>query len=169
MRSFVIFVLLINKNKFTTMDMNTNVLGNEPLTLSEDTLSHINRAQKWTKFLSILGFIGLGILILAGVAMIVMGLLLGTQINEMSSFPFAIMGVVYLILGAVSFVPTLYLYKFSENGGTLVNYRRQDKVEETFRYLGKYYQFVGIMTIVVIAVYLLAIPVVLLFGIYASH
>ncbi len=86
--------------------------------------------------------------------MIVMGLFLGTQVDEIS-FPFAIMGVVYLILGAVGFVPTLYLYKFSENGGKLVNYRSQDKVEETFRYLGKYYQFVGIMTIVILAVYLL--------------
>ncbi len=165
MRSFVIFVLAINKNKFTTMDMNTNVLGHEPLTLSEKALSHLNTARKWSKFLAIYGFINCGFIIIMGIGMFGMQVIFNLQKEVSLPFPlFIVIGIIYIILGVVCFFPSLYLYKFSNNAGNLVNFRNQNRVDETFNYLAKFYKFVGIFVIITLALYLVALPFIIFFN-----
>ncbi len=165
MRSFVIFVLSFDKNRFTTMDTDTNVLGNEQLTLSEKALSHLNTARKWSMFLSIYGFIQCGLIILGGIGMFGMQFLFSFQKEISLPFPiFAIMGIMYLILGVICFFPSLYLYKFSDNAGKLVNYRNQESVNITFQYLGNFYKFMGIIVIITLAIYLISIPLFFIFS-----
>ncbi len=80
-------------------------------------------------------------------------------------FPlFIVIGIIYIILGVVCFFPSLYLYKFSNNAGNLVNFRNQNRVDETFNYLAKFYKFVGIFVIITLALYLVALPFIIFFN-----
>lgn len=125
----------------------------EQLILSEQSISYLRVTQKWVKFLAILSFIGLGILFLAAIGLLISGLFIG-NLTEVS-FVLPILGFLYLILAGINFVPTWYLYKFSSNLEKMLNFRDNLKMEEAFRYLMAYYRFIGIMTIVILGIYLI--------------
>lgn len=134
------------------------------LQLTETSLGYLNTTRKWTLFFAVLGFIGCGILLLAGIAMIVMGFFAGGMNKEVSAtMPFGVLGITYLILGAVSFVPSYYLLKFSNSAKKLCQYKVQEYVDATFLKLKSYYKILGIMTIVMFSLYIIAIPLFIVF------
>lgn len=149
-------------NFILSMNTSNNSAVPQPLLLSEKALGYLNTTRKWTKFLAILSFIGLGILLLLGMGFIFGGFFLGSD-NE-SPFPLVFLGLVYLILVAVNIIPSWYLFSFSKNLDKMQNYRDSLKVEEAFRNLMAYYRFMGIMTIVVFGIYLIFMIIALIVG-----
>lgn len=112
---------------------------------------------KWAKFLSIIGFIGIGLMFLAGIVMIVAGAALSSFSNEYSRSPVGagMVGFIYIIMTVLYFFPVLYLFKSAvglKNG--IIN---NDEITLTdgFQNLKSHYKFIGIMMIVVLSLYAL--------------
>lgn len=130
------------------------------IVITEEIKEYLLVSAKWSKFIAIIGFIGLGIMILFGFLMMI-GLPLFHRPN--TSFPVTVpavlYGLLYIILGVVSFLPVLYLYRFavSMKEGVL----RNDEYEMTngFLNLKKMTKFTGIMTIVILGLYALMIVI----------
>jgi hypothetical protein len=108
----------------------------------------------WALFLAILFFIFVG---LAVFAMISGGLLLADQIGGKSSLGLTVLMLVYAL---VLFLPGWFYYKFATltkqalaNGSTL-------QMEEGFLNLKRYYRYIGILVIFVLALYVLLFFVV---------
>lgn len=145
------------------MNNSLSTFPSEQLILSENAIGYLRTTSKWAKFLAILNFIFLGLLFLAALFMIIVGLFIENKTG--GPFPLIFMGLLYLIIIGISIVPALYLFKFAINAEKMVALRDNLKTEIAFRYLMSYYRFMGILTIIILGIYLIAIIIGLIIGI----
>ncbi len=135
--------------------MNTNE-GREAkaMELSAQSVIYLNDTRKWTLFFSILGFIFMGIMILGVIFM----LTIFGSMSPMAS-PASGMGVMlaffYLALGALYFFPIYYLFKFSTHSKNAIYSENSEQIELAFKFLRLHYKFIGILTIIILAIYVL--------------
>lgn len=121
--------------------------------IGQDTLNILNTTRKWTMFLAILGFIGIGVLLGAGV---VAGLFLSVfnTVDTNLGFPESLIIIIVIVLALISFFPVLYLFRFSKHTTEAVRTHDKEKLHEAFWNLKAYYVYVGILIIVVLVLYL---------------
>lgn len=147
------------------MENTENKEQNETSFTSNSAINeYLIATSKWGKFLAIMGYIGMGILILIAILMM-FGL---SSLGKVSGikFPVALMGFVYIILAVVYYFPVNYLYKFSVRIKKGLNTKDLPTIESGFRNLKSLFKFMGILTIVIISIYglllIIAVPVMLL-------
>ena len=117
-------------------------------------------SAKWAKFLAIIAFVFLGLLTLLGILMLVMpsmlphGSMTVPMVHLGKAF-FVLYGMFMLIISIINFIPTYYLYQFAVRTRTAVVSNNETVMTESLEWLKKRFKFMGIMTIVVICVYVL--------------
>ena len=139
----------------------------EFMMLSPNSMKYLVATRKWALFLAIIGFIGLGIMILAAIFMMAFSTTYSAFPG--SGIPFVFIGFLYLIISVVYFFPVYYLLKFSTNMKKAVLLKNEITLEEAFRFLKNHYQFVGILMIIIISLYLLIIMGAMVAGIAAAY
>lgn len=125
------------------------------LTISESAMNYLTETGKWTKFLSILGFIFIGLIVF-------MALFLGTILSsltggQMDNWPNGMQGLfggLYLIMGIVYFFPTFYLWKFSQKLKLAISTQNSNELNAAFSNQKSFYKFWGIFIIVAIGIYI---------------
>lgn len=126
---------------------------------------------KWAKFLSIIGFILCGLIILFGIFFgSIMGALSGmgggeNPYGEMGPGAGAIGGiaaVLYIIIAVIYFFPTLYLFQSASKVRLALDTNDQEALNTGFMKLKACFRFIGILTIILLCFYALAIIVALL-------
>ncbi|MBL7852661.1 MAG: hypothetical protein JNN04_17285 [Cyclobacteriaceae bacterium] len=123
--------------------------------LNREALRSLYEAGGWATFLAILGFIMMGFLLIAG---IFMGAIFSNLPNsEALPFPAELFTVFYLLIAVVYFFPIYYLFKFANLARSGIQQRDSSRLSSSIQYLKSHYKFVGILTIVGIAMYLLFI------------
>lgn len=128
----------------------------------------LQSAGKWGKFLAILGFVFMGLMVFGGFVMSIVFLVMPGDIAGEMPFPPFLFGLIYLLMGAIYFLPILYLYRFSSNINKAVLSKNQDQLAVAFTNLKAHYRFIGIFTIVLFALYLLAFIIMMFVGIFAG-
>lgn len=128
---------------------------NSELKLTNESLGYLNETRKWTMFFAILGFIGIGFLAIAFIIMAIIGTV-GGAMGNMESAIFGVLAVLYLVIGVLYFFPVLYLLKFSTNMKTAIEQTKQNNLVSAFEYLKSHYKFLGIFTIAIFGLYLVA-------------
>jgi len=121
--------------------------------LEEGTLRDLDTTRKWSMFMAILGFIAVGILIIVG---LVAGVFLSVFKTEQTASWGIIPASVVLGFSIIYFFPILCLYSFSKHAGHAVRELDKDHLRKAFKYLKRYFIYVGIVAIVVLAFYLIA-------------
>jgi hypothetical protein len=127
-----------------------------PLIITDEIKENLKTISIWSKFLSILGFVGIGLMFIAGIVIIIAGAFIDNLSNEVP-FSFTLIGVLYIILDVVYFFPTYYLFKSAIKLSSALNENNQEELNDGFKYLKGLYKFAGISTIVIIAFYILAV------------
>lgn len=131
--------------------LDDNISENHALQLNSTMMGFLSETAKWAKFLSILGFIGIGLMVLGAFSMSVF--LSSTD----SQMPFAgnsmIIVAIYLGLSILYFFPVLYLYKFSNHTKTAINQKNNYALQDSLMNLKSHYKFMGISAIVIIVMY----------------
>lgn len=124
------------------------------LELSGNAINDLNSISKWAQFLSILGFIGIGFMVI--------GALFALMAGNSSSFGrfnggmnFTFLGILYLVMAVIYFFPVYYLFKFAMNMKNAVATNGSNDMNTAFSYLKAHYKFIGIFTIVILSIYLL--------------
>ncbi len=127
----------------------------EELQISTQGKSFLRETAKWANFLSILGFIGVGFIILAALAMLVFG----ASTTVFSGVTGGFMGVgvviVYILIGLFYFFPLYYLNRFANFVKVAINTNDNQKLNEALGYLKSHYKFIGIFTLVILSIYVL--------------
>lgn len=142
------------------------------LSIDPVTKAHLSETARWARFLAIVGMVCIA---LAAVGVFFFGYMMsamGNLENEMSSsyrsglFPaFGIgMAIFYIILLLVWFFPILYLLRFANKMKIALNGNDQHALNLSFQNLKACLRFVGIITIIVLAFYAIAI----IFGIIGA-
>jgi len=118
--------------------------------------------KPWITFLAILGFVGAGLMVLGGFAVIVAG-----SMMERSKIG-AGMGVVYVILGGLYFFPSFFLLRFSGAIRRLIDGGGMDALTEAVIRQKSFWRLIGISTLVLMCIYFLAIIVGIVVGVMAG-
>ncbi len=122
------------------------------MNLSNESKFYLNETRKWTFFISILGFVLLGI-------MMIVAFSAGAIINQVSGEYFPIsglaIGIPYLFIGSIYFFPIYYLFKFSTKMKEAVLEENELSATEAFKNLKSHYKFMSILMIVMLGIYLI--------------
>ncbi|WP_312343884.1 DUF5362 family protein [Chryseobacterium binzhouense] len=123
----------------------------EELKIDRISKEFLAEAAKWTAFLAILGFIGIGFFVIVALIMMFAGstLSMGPMVGSMG------IGLVYLIIAGFYFIPINYLYKFSTNMKNALRNNNQSALTNAFEYLKSHYKFIGILTLILISFYVM--------------
>lgn len=135
------------------MEENKSTFENFELQLTNESKDYLREAGKWAYFLGILGFIGVGLMVLLAFSI---GAIF-SRFNPYGGMPFptTLLTVIYLIMAALYFFPVLYLFKFGSKTKMAFATNDTDTLTDGIKNLKSHYKFVGIFTIVIISLYAL--------------
>jgi Na+/H+ antiporter NhaC len=130
--------------------------------LSIDPLikSHLSETARWGKFLSIIGFICCALIVIGGIYFVTAVSSMERTyggLNEGPSFssfgPF--FAVLYIVFALLYFFPCLFLLRFSNKMKTALAADSQADLTVSFQNLKVLFRYIGILTIIVLSLYLL--------------
>ncbi|MCK4569977.1 MAG: hypothetical protein KAT76_06780 [Bacteroidales bacterium] len=123
------------------------------MNLSPYAMSNLRVAATWAKFLAIVGFVMIGIIVILGIIFLVGSADLSSGYYAPDPGFFISMGVVYLLIAVVFFFPTYYLLKFAGKMKLALNTRNELSLDDAAKFMRMYYKYVGILTIIIILIY----------------
>ena len=138
------------------MEDNLHVENGENLIIDWRSKEFLKETAKWTKFLSILGFVGIGLMVLGSLVM----LFAPSSLMSNGDFPFGgkiFMMLLYLAFAVLYYFPISYLYQFSENTKKAIENNDNNAIRDAFEFLKSHYKFMGILTIILLAFYAIII------------
>lgn len=137
------------------------------LQLDESAKDFLKETAKWAYFLSIIGFIGIGLLVLIAIFAGTFFSLMSNTVPGMAavggSFGF-MFSIIYLIMALLYFFPVYFLNKFASNAKKAFRDNDSEALTNSFQYLKSHYKFIGILTVILLALY----GVILIFAVIAG-
>ena len=129
------------------------------LVITEAGKKDLLTTAKWSKFYAVLSFIGVAICVLMGILLLVSGHFMAQLQPDLSAAMLAPFGLVYIVMGGVLVMPALYLWQFSQKAEQAIADTNTEMMEQALNRMKSYWKFMGIFTIVMLAVSLLMVPV----------
>lgn len=126
--------------------------------IDNEILNNLNATRKWTTFISVLGFIFLGLLIFIGA-------ITGTFLTAFKSketnlgIPESIMLLIFALTAVIYFFPVFFLFRFSRHTRNAVQKNDRDEFFKASKNLRAFFTYIGVMAIIVITVYIVALVV----------
>jgi hypothetical protein len=130
-----------------------DLLSND-LLINNTSQTNLVTAAKWGKFLAIVGFVFCGFMIIGGIAATAVLSSTNPYLNDTPFLKY--MGLIYVVLAIILFIPCLYLLKFSNKTQDAIRSSNQESLDTGFANLKSLFKFYGIFTIVILAIYALA-------------
>src|SRR5687768_12928125 len=129
--------------------------------------AHLAEAARWAKFLSIMGFIMCGLIVLIGVFF---GSFFSMFSSRYGNSPYddlpasstglgAAMAIYYIVIALIYFFPFLFLFRFANKMKIALGSGDQEVLNTSFQNLKASLRFVGVLTIIGLALLVLAIVV----------
>lgn len=135
---------------------------NDSLSISQDLIvtpeirEYLTIIRKWTFFFAVLGIIGIGLMLLAGIA-VGAASSLGGIAGGMNQGVSGVLVLVYVIFAALYVMPVIYLFKFSDKMKQALELSDQFSLSAAFLNLKSHFKYVGIVAICVMALYIIVI------------
>ncbi|MBP9197735.1 MAG: DUF5362 family protein [Saprospiraceae bacterium] len=130
------------------------------LYISDQSKKYLLETAKWAKFIAIMGFIGIGFMILIG---IFMGAFMGSMATASEEFAAwgtgfsALMSVFYIGIAVLYLYPVLKLYQFADQTKKALAVNSTEGISLAFESQKSMFKFMGIMTIIVLGLYVILI------------
>ena len=125
------------------------------LSIDQQASGYLRETAKWAKFLAVLGFIACGLFFLVAVISWITGTSMTTfrsfSSDETQRVSGAFSIILMLICTLIYFLPYLYLFNFASKMQVALRNNDQQMLEQSFRNLKSCFKYVGILTIIVIA------------------
>jgi hypothetical protein len=130
--------------------------------LTDAAQRFLSQTKPWTRFMSIMAFIGSAFMIIAGFAVALLGPAFRAMPQDEPGLGVvagirAVAGIVYILLGILYIAPGVFLWKFSDAITLLGMNRSQQALEDALKHQKSFWRFVGILTIIGLAIAILAI------------
>jgi len=124
----------------------------EKLHIDESINNDLRKAAGWIKFLSILNYIGMGLIILFSLIAVIMSIVALTQpYNTGEGVGILIISMLYGVIGSlITYFPASYGMGFSNKINEALIHGNQQSMQQAFRSLGSWFKFYGIFMIVYI-------------------
>jgi hypothetical protein len=140
------------------MEQPTNLFE---LQLDQPSLNYLNESARWARFLSIIGFVFCGLMVIVGIffggAMAAMMSGMGGEAAPVTGFLSFFVSFAYIAGALLIFFPSLYLFLFSSKMRKAFHNNDQPVLTESLKNLKSFFKFYGICTVIVMSIYALAI------------
>jgi hypothetical protein len=127
-----------------------------PITFVQD----MRITQGWVRFLSVFGFVFMGLMILLGAGM----LLAGAVAKDLPAW----FGIVYVGVGFLYLPPSLLLHRYASTTSAFLRERTLDSLGVALARQRSFWRFVGVSAAILVGLYGLAIVGAIGFGFYAA-
>ena len=130
--------------------------GDNELKLNKEDQNNLIQTAKWAKFLGIVGFVMSGLIVLFGLS-IMGGFLLGNEFGNIYGGMGSAMGFFYILFSLIYIFPSYYVFRFGTQISSGLRSGNQAQCSEAYSNLKKLFVFMGVMTVIVLSLYALAI------------
>jgi len=134
------------------------------------TVGLLRGTRPWVMLMAVIGAIGSGMMLLGALAMLLMGGAMGAGAG-IPGMPAGMMGgiaVIYLVMAGVYVYPVVKLFQFCGAVTALSRTRSQSDLERALNAQRVFWKFIGIMMLVGIVVYVIAIAALVGTGVMAG-
>ena len=129
------------------------------LNIDSTSVQLFTEITKWSRFLAISGYIALAFLLIIG---LISGFVIADKFQVETGLFIIIF---YGIFVAIYIFPVYYLHQFSKNMGEALDNNNSAKLTQSLVFLKKHYKFLGILTIILLSLYVLVMLSTILTGI----
>jgi hypothetical protein len=143
--------------------LDSNFENASGLKITQQAKSFILETAKWAKFLAIVGFVFIGLMVIGAFFMLIAGAALPGMGGAGAG-----VGILYLLMALLYFFPTYYLLIFANKIKVGISQSIQNDVDTGFENLKSMFKFMGILMIVVLGIYALFIVIALIAGLSAA-
>ncbi len=126
-------------------------------------IDHLRATKPWVRFISVILFISVGLMLLGGLAMMLMpspGGLGGSSFG-------AVFGILYILFGGLYLAPAFFLHKYASSINDFLQGGGDSAMESALESQKSFWRFVGILTLIVICIYGLILLIAILGGLSA--
>lgn len=132
------------------------------LQVDQTSISYLSETARWAKFLSIVGFILCGLMLLFAffigtILTIISRIGNSDSFNSNMGTGSAFLSAYIIVIALLYFFPCLYLFNFSMKMQNALRTNDQTSLNAAFGNLKSCFKFVGILTIIVLSFYLLGV------------
>ncbi|MGD0021890.1 MAG: DUF5362 family protein [Smithellaceae bacterium] len=132
--------------------MNEQLVASSGVKVTDQMINSMPSIKSWTKFLSIMGFIGTGFMVLLGIFVI----FAGNLIPKAANIP-AVMGIFYIVAAIFYLIPSVYLFKYSSAIGRFLGTKSEFEMESALSYQKSFWKFLGILCLIGIIIAIIGI------------
>ena len=123
----------------------------DQIVVSQSMLDSLNATRPWAKFLAIVGFVMVALMVIVGLAMLGAGSALAGQSGLGGMF-----AVVYLLFAVLYFMPCLFLFRYAK-AIAAIPASGQAAMENALGQQKSFWKFMGVLTLVLLCIYVIGI------------
>lgn len=120
----------------------------------------LGQTKPWVRFISILGFVGAGFMVLGAAGLMITAIAGGMGRRGPLGGMEAGVGVMYLLFALLYVPPSVFLFRYASAIGRILPGNEAEGIERALVAQKSFWRFVGIMALVIIVLYVLIIGVV---------
>ncbi|SHK85698.1 hypothetical protein [Xylanibacter ruminicola] len=144
------------------LNQNETVQCETKLIVTESMKADLLCAAKWAKFLCILGCVGVALLVIVAFLMMFVGAVASKLLDGMPLGP--VMGITYLLIAALYIYPLIKGFQFANGTKAACLQNDQFQLARAAAGLKDLLKFTGILTIIVVSIYVVALIFIMLFA-----
>lgn len=147
---------------------NEKQTGNFENQLTSAAVGFLQESAKWSEFMAIIGFIGIGLMVLVSLFMAIgFGSMGASNIPELP-FSMSVFSIIYVLFAAIYFFPVYYLYQYATKTSLALQSKNKQLLAEGLENLKSHHKFLGIFTLIIISLYGLIFVFAILGGILST-
>jgi hypothetical protein len=138
----------------------------EQLVVSSKSKSFLREISKWTFFFSILGFISIAFIVIGAILVATVYAPMLNMVAQQQGLPALGLpiAITYVISALLYFMPVWYLFKSSRKMKLALATKNDHVLADAFENLKSHFKFLGVLTIIVISLYVLLVVFSLVAG-----
>jgi hypothetical protein len=121
--------------------------------LTTAAVGFLQESAKWSKFMAIIGFIGIGLMVLVSLFMAIGFSAMGASTMPELPFSMSVFSIIYVLFAAIYFFPVYYLYQYATKTSAALHSKNKQLLADGLENLKSHHKFLGIFTLIIISLY----------------
>lgn len=136
--------------------------------LTTAAVGFLQESAKWSKFMAIIGFIGIGLMVLVSLFMAIGFSAMGASTMPELPFSMSAFSIIYVLFAAIYFFPVYYLYQYATKTSAALHSKNKKLLADGLENLKSHHKFLGIFTLILVSLYGLIFVFAILGGILST-
>jgi hypothetical protein len=144
--------------------------GAAPVPVTDGVQMYLRQTKPWVRFMSVLMFISVGFLVIAALAMFVVGIAAGAR----GSNPFGgmiggtVLALMYLVMAGVYVAPGVFLSRYAGAIGRFLGGGSTTDLEAALKHQRSFWRYAGILTLIGLVLSVVVVVIAVAAGLFAA-